>query len=1389
MTDTNPFTQFAAEPNPFDTFDTEEEQNPFAAFGDEQVQKEISTLNGNPEQKETVFVEGPNQTVELNKGGTRGFWEFIGKSYSRSSENVERNDLGFNHIFLGGIQGQDLNRFAELSARKYEDLTPEGKVEYATQAITEQFPVLLGLTGNAIKRGAVGAAGGAGAGFLAGNLTGVGLALPEEILTVPGGAVIGAKGGLTFGALEFGFRQMTYEAYNEFSQFKDEEGNPLDPRAAKIGALMAGGVNAGFEALPFGMIFKMVPGSEKLFGKIGVKATDALGLPKSTGAMRKFLFNISKVAAVEGLTEVSQEGTNITVGELLKDFSGRDFKNITPAEIESRLTEAGIKGAIAGAGISAPVAAVDAAISTRGNNNTAVETETETETVAPKEPVAQVADQVETAAKDAIAEVESIQKEVDAGNLTKVEGNKKAGEIQKALDAKTEEVLQEIGPTKEVRERIIKGRVAEIDSEIKGIDNTVDLINQNIQIAQEAGKPTKALENKLTRLQTQRTDLDQQRADLLTAEERVLAASKTKAITERDAKALEASKKKVKLTGTELIRQERKNIKERVRVAKQSLKAGMKLAKADIKSSRKSLKNVIDESPLSSAEKKNLKSQIGEVTEATLPKAIERLNDKIEKAYDKQRRTDAVNNISRAKKRINKSKKLAVDYKQTVNELIDAIDLKNRQSGTLAKLQKSLDYFDEQAAKGNIVEIPKALRKKLEILDKTKLADVTTGQLESLVDDIIRLEEQGLRKTELLQAKRDRIKKERLTQLREGTVAPFNSKEKKRASLGESLTLRDKMQNAYSEGSNRAQRFGKALSPVDVFMDSLDGGKEYLGANFKIFKETVDKSYAKYLQQRRDVLDRYDKLTRPMKLKVENFERMGAWAALQQEGGREKLKATGLTDAELDGLTLSENEAKVYEFMRRELDVLRPQIAEVQRLVRNEEFVEVDNYFSFMTDYDAMSDAELRELYGNNVEEFGQANRRSVQDKGFTKKRVGGKQKIRIDADEVFRKHIDRSSYFVNMEESITSLSDIANSQEYADIAGDAGQTAVAEWIDLLARKGRDRSERVGALEVLRKNTGAAILAYKLSTVLVQPTALMDGAALVGGANVMNGAKDIATSKAWRQFILDNFPEVRERVGDDSAYLDFGGKGKLDKIQDAGFWAMKNVDMLAASSVAAAAYTKAVRNKGGVVDLANPDPEAITYAELMVRRTQASGQFKDAPAVTTRGTITGNSSIDKLAFQFQTFMLNRWSVISHDMPVAFRDGRTIQAVNIAAFLLLANVGEVGLRRLSKELVALITDDELDPWEDSVEDEFVRSLFGNIPIVGNITGSFEYGSNPVPALSLLEKMFEKGSYAVKSKSPEKQAKHATGAALIGAGALVGVPGVLQAEQLSRNVFDK
>lgn len=878
-----------------------------------------------------------------------------------------------------------------------------------------------------------------------------------------------------------------------------------------------------------------------------------------------------------------------------------------------------------------------------------------------------------------------------------------------------------------------KGRITFLEAEQKKITKEIDDLLKQKAIREKEGKPTTAIDNQLQSLQEQNDALDQEMGEIITTENIKLSAEKIMV----QAKKLDTISKEAKEAG--------------VKEGKSEQKAKNK-EKSDLITSIK--KQMIDYANivLPKSERGAFITAVANVkTQKQLQKQIERMN---EYAADFEKRS-LIKDIKKQVKKIVDSKSIAVDYIQKIQDFIDQYELKGHNEATTEKLRATKDFIEREAASGRNVEMPSYVLDALDILSRKPLNELTIPDLENIADKIDTMARLGKTKLRSRRAAEKMQKAKDLQAIKQSSKPIRSRKIKEGNAIVGRLNTIDNFLNGVKKSLNLAQMKDLMITPMDAVIDYLDGAQNYLGANYRIFKRRIDVAYSMYLNMKDDILKRADTKANELNLDKNSMERIGLHAVNMQAGGTEKLLSF-FTQEQIDSVKLTDNEMAFYNFMRKELDALRPSIEKVMREVYNQPLGEVENYFPFMTDFEAMSDKEIRDRFGDKVTTHYDTLKKNVE-AGFTKKRVGGNLRVKLNAADVFARHIDNAAYLINVGKETKYLGELAGMDEYGEAVGDVGQEVMREWIDLVARKGSGEGDRVKLLDNLRNYTGLVALGFKLSSALVQVTSLMDGATLIG-THAFKGFKNIITDAEWRAFVMENMPELRDRVGDDPAFQGFKDKN-WKGITDTAYAPLKTIDKFAASGVAAGAYMKYCEDNNIAVDFNNPDPEAVAYAQKMMRRTQSSSQFKDLPLAVSKGKLTGNISVDKLILQFQSFMLNRWSLIRHDLYRAgIKGNNKKQAASIAMWLVAANFAELGIRKMTKEMIAALSGEELP--EDDEDKEFYKNLgqiLQNVPFIESLYYSILYGDLPIPSVSMLLRISGKVSSAAKADEDTAGAK--------------------------------
>jgi hypothetical protein len=334
-----------------------------------------------------------------------------------------------------------------------------------------------------------------------------------------------------------------------------------------------------------------------------------------------------------------------------------------------------------------------------------------------------------------------------------------------------------------------------------------------------------------------------------------------------------------------------------------------------------------------------------------------------------------------------------------------------------------------------------------------------------------------------------------------------------------------------------------------------------------------------------------------------------------------------------------------------------------------------------------------------------------------------------------------------------------------------------------MARKGgSEGAKRIAAIDTLRRNMGAGVLGFRLSSVLVQLSSFGDTMATIGAEWATKGASAI-TNKEWRDFIMDNFPEVKKAVGDDVAFREFG-EDFLGKMARIGMTPLQTLDGLMRSTASAGTYMKICAEKGVTVDLQNPDPKIIAEATKIMRQSQGSSFFKDQPlSLTTGFGLLENRSLNKMALTFQSFMLGRWDNLNRQIwRLGIKEKNYKKAVMSAFWMLTFGfAGEEVLRRTTKKITGIGAKKKKKKDEPTFAEAVVGNVVSSIPLVGQLASSITYSSNPVPIIATMEDVLEGTATAVKAKDKGAKAKGVV-KALGGIGSLSGVPGSSQASQL-------
>lgn len=462
-----------------------------------------------------------------------------------------------------------------------------------------------------------------------------------------------------------------------------------------------------------------------------------------------------------------------------------------------------------------------------------------------------------------------------------------------------------------------------------------------------------------------------------------------------------------------------------------------------------------------------------------------------------------------------------------------------------------------------------------------------------------------------------------------------------------------------------------------------------------------------------------------------NYERIAIHAYLEQ-GLKNKLLNV-MSKAEIEKVQregLLPYEKEMYDFMREELDKLYPQVDQIMRDVHGVRLTKTEKYFPIQTN--VVDNRTMEEIL--NIEYI--PSKRAVA-RNFTKQRnpVTGAE-IKMNARNIFHKHIRDVNYFVNVEPEIQRVAAITRNDNFKKAAGDNAGLWWEQYVDIVARRGIPKNYEYGLSDELRTNLGAATLGYNPSPVIKQPLAAMAAIPYLGPIQVALNGHRLMYRHGLYDAIGKNSIEQRLRAADDPAFTQLSLSGRLTQVQEQGYRAIKYTDAHTARGIWLAAYTKKLSDKGKQFKVDDfkegigVDQDAVDFADMIVRKSQGSGKFQDLPLFLTNK----DKRLWTWLFQFQSFLLSQSQIVTHDAlysvlrsmqgksAISFKDAAGFTALTLPA----VGGGLYIEQEISRFLTGLYGSENAQKRydEQGTWDRVREGMYSALPVVGSIAGFFD-----------------------------------------------------------------
>jgi len=776
--------------------------------------------------------------------------------------------------------------------------------------------------------------------------------------------------------------------------------------------------------------------------------------------------------------------------------------------------------------------------------------------------------------------------------------------------------------------------------------------------------------------------------------------------------------------------------------------------------------------------------------------AYAKLNDIVEKWQQRS----AINAIKEIYKRSAKSASVDIIYQKRIQNMMQNFLFSKPTAATLEKARELADFLDDPNNAGMDKTPNKVMARLIRILSAQPLSSMSSADLRAMMNEMLLYERTGKTLLKGERAMEKQLQEETLKTLAaQTTTQKFDEADVKK--VGDDgtttpLTWTDKVMNMAREFAHGIRLVDLATMGTTRLFHWLDGYKQ--GAHTELIKHPIDRAENAFELAIRPVLAKMAEIVKKHDFTKEQMMKVGIYATMQQVGGREKLKNLGYdNDIYLNNVS---REVKAdaglmefYTFGRAAFDEVRPQIRRVLQKVYNVDMKDVDNYWSMMTDWTLTND-EDSSMYATQVGGDGvptsyalrelSANLKKNTDKTFTMERTGaGKQKINLDALFVLTKKLQDMHYFVHMAEDVKRIGEMVNTPAYGEMVGKSAQRMVRQWVDLMARRGGTTGvHNIRMLDNLINNVGVGTLGFRATTILIQPASLLNAMGVIGH-HAVTGFVDMMNPEL-RKFVIDNMPEITSGAGKDISAREAQASMGLHKLKYVGMQPMVWMDKMTRGGVALGAYRQNLAKRGIAFDINKVDPVAVRYAQEVAEKTQASGHFKSAPLLMTRGMIGNSKTLTRLLTQFQTYPMNTFHLMVTDgirSSIANKDYRKLAAILASTQAAFLTEGAIRAMLTKGFGVGGSEDDEDKPLDELLAENQGKNFVQSIPLLGSLMSAAKYQSFPSPVISSLSGIGKGMKSVLTAKSPEAKQRGMVGA-IGSAGAVSGIPGVSQATQI-------
>lgn len=698
-------------------------------------------------------------------------------------------------------------------------------------------------------------------------------------------------------------------------------------------------------------------------------------------------------------------------------------------------------------------------------------------------------------------------------------------------------------------------------------------------------------------------------------------------------------------------------------------------------------------------------------------------------------------------------KGIAVDYKKKIEAIVSEIDFAKPSDATLKKLRSLADFIKKDGVPLGIN--PKRIAA-LDRLTKKPAASLSLNELKELHDTLNILHAQGKLKAKLINLYEQRIYKRNLAKLVSDTKS-FDPP-----------TIGKKGMTQLQQGRVDATRaYFNTLHTFRV-ADALDGGRGYKGENAKLIKKQGDAATLAQFQARNATIAALEDIAKLGFKTLTDDQQLRIMINIRNREGANDAVETLLKKGNYETIPdLTDQEKELVDMLQKYTNINKDMVAATYEELTGEIFPELETYIlplKYENEFNVLPQELIKPTRG----------RRTNVEQGFTKERQKGVEKMpRVDVLGLLEEALNDQLWYIHMQPLLTDTAQLVKSPDYQKKAGQLASIWWQEQLDTVARRGWSATAQASpTLRNLRGNLTKAILGYKLSTIAMQPFAVIDALAYATSKYGARAAADVIAeaTKAWinprlAEATIKNSPALSMRLAGELVVEEAMDAAKSNPYGKFTAGAMKLIQIADIKTAAGVqnAFAKILRRAG--VD--NVQEES----EFLMNLVSGSSDVPYRPHVLASGDLS------RTWFTFKTFALNRWGITAHDLiSTGVVHGNWKAKLGALAGLIIYGLGAIAEQQAKDAINDTIT--HRPPKQRSTIMTALMSFPEQIPFFGEFISALEYsGGVNAPLMQVIENTFTGAKSLITGKKPETKLRGGLRLAESIA-TLLGMPGAAQ-----------